>query len=224
MPLRIIAIPDMHAPFHSRSGLRQLYKAAEDLAPTHVIQLGDLYDFYSFSRYPRSLNLLTPKQEIEDARNSALAFWITMKAIAPRAKRYQLLGNHDSRVEKKISSLFPEAESLINAHAMFEFKGVETMESERQELVIEDILFQHGFRSKLGDHARHNSMKTVCGHSHRGGVVYQRLGDKVIWELNAGHLVDETRKPFMYTPQRLMATWTMGFGIIDQYGPRFVAL
>lgn len=223
MGYRILVAPDIHFPFHSRIGLRKFYTLADKLAPTHIIQLGDLIDAYSFSRHPKSYNLMTPAQEIEQARSEALGFWATLKRLAPRAKCHQLLGNHDERIDKKIAQLFPEAESLIDSSKMFSFKGVITQPSERDELIIEDLCFMHGFRSKLGDHARHNSISTICGHSHRGGCVTMKLGQKTIFELNCGHLADATAKALSYTKQRLISNWTLGCGFIDELGPRFIA-
>lgn len=222
MSYRILVAPDIHFPFHSRNGLKQFYSLASKLAPTHILQLGDLIDAYSLGRWPRSYNEMTPKQELESAREESLSFWATVKSLAPRSKCHQLIGNHDERLTKKLYALFPEAESLIDPGALFSFKGVKTQDSERDELIIENICFMHGFRSKLGDHARANSMNTVCGHSHRGGVSYFRLGPKTLWELNAGHLADETSRPLSYTKQRQLSHWTLGCGFIDHLGPRFI--
>lgn len=224
MKLRILIAGDIHFPFASRAGLRRFYEIAKSLSPTHIIQIGDLVDFYSFSRFPRSLNLMTPRQELEQARSDALQFWLTLKAIAPKAKKYQLIGNHDARLDKKLISTFPEAEGLISAANIFDFPKVTTQRSERDEIIIENILFMHGFRSRLGDHAKHNSMRTVTGHSHRGGTVFLRHGDDTIWELNAGYLADESSPALSYTRQRLISNWTLGCGIIDELGPRFVPI
>lgn len=224
MKQRILAIPDCHHPYASRVGMRKLYEIAKAFDPTIIVQLGDLFDCYSFSRFPRTLSTSSPKQEMEQAYADANAMWLTLKTIAPKAKKYQLKGNHDERIIKKILAQLPEIESLIPWEDIFGFKGVQTIEKERDELIIEDIIFHHGYRSKLGDHARHNGMSTVVGHSHRGGVVFLRLGDRVIWELNGGHLADESAGALSYTRQRLVSTWTMGVGLIDHLGPRFVPI
>lgn len=222
MKARILIAGDTHFPWASRRGMRQFYDLAKAIDPTHIIQIGDLYDFYSFSRFPRSLNICTPKQEIEMGRSDAMQFWLTLKAIAPKAKKHQLIGNHDERVNKQIMAMFPEAESLISPWTMFEFKNVQTQEGERDELIIEDICFMHGFRSKLGDHAIHNGMSTVCGHSHLGGCVFFRRGDRTLFELNCGYLGDAGARALSYTKQRQFARWTLGAGVVDQFGPRFI--
>lgn len=221
--LRILVAGDCHWPFISRRAIKKFYDLAKSVEPTHIVQIGDLYDFYSFSRFPRNVNLFTPKQEIEQARSDAMHFWLNLRAIAPKAKKYQLIGNHDERLVKQAAALFPEAGSIIDPSGLFDFKGVQTQRGERDEVIIEDICFMHGFRSKLGDHAIHNGMSTVCGHSHVGGCVFFRRGDRVIYELNSGFLGDERTPVFSYTKQRQFARWTLGAGVIDEFGPRFIS-
>lgn len=177
---------------------------------------------WSFSSFPRSGNYITPKDEIEHGRALLECMWADLQKVAPRAKCFNLLGNHDSRIVKRVLASLPEVESLLDLRSIFHFKGVETSKAERDELIISDVLFQHGFRTKLGDHCRANAMKTVCGHSHQGGVVYQRLGKKIIWELNCGYLADPESEALSYTRQRRISNWTLGIGIIDHLGPRFV--
>lgn len=222
MKHRILAIGDTHFPFASKAAVNRVVEISKYLNPSVIIQLGDLFDMLSFSRHPRSHNLITPQQEIEDGYSHAVRFWHLLKKNAPKAKCFQLLGNHDERPKKLVINVAPSMEHLMTIRNLYDFRGVETMGSEREELIIEDILFMHGFRSKLGDHARHNRMKTVCGHSHLGGVIYERLGKKIIWECNAGFLGDEETQPMSYTKQRKIARWTQGCAYIDALGPRFI--
>lgn len=67
----VVALPDTHFPFHSERWLRLALELVGDLKPGVVIQLGDLYDLLSFSKYPRSFNVLTPRDEIDEARKCA---------------------------------------------------------------------------------------------------------------------------------------------------------
>lgn len=157
------------------------------------------------------------------ARKMAEDFWIEIKDAAPSAKLKQLKGNHDERPSKQLIEKAPEYDFLLkHIDELFSFGGVWTQKSERDELIMGNILFQHGFRSKLGDHCKHNKMNTVCGHTHKGGVHFERLGKEVIWELNAGYLGDPESLPLSYTKQRKISKWTKGLGIIDKDGPRFI--
>lgn len=224
MSHKILAIPDTHHPWADLRALNAVYEICQKFKPTIIVQVGDLYDFFSFSRFPRSLNVISPKDEISRGRCAAETMWRNLQRASPKADCYQLMGNHCDRPIKKLISTFPEAETLMRTSELFQFPDVKSQRSERDDLIIGDILIQHGFRSKLGDHATHNHMKTICGHSHLGGVVYQRLGKKIIWELNCGFLAKEQSAPLSYTRQRQISKWTLGVGLVDELGPRFIPL
>lgn len=221
MSKSILVVGDAHFPFANTGSLRRIAELATQLKPHIIVQIGDLLDLFSFSKFPRSLNVMTPKKELELGQKMAYQMWENLRRASPRSKYFQLLGNHDERPIKRLLEKTPELESLLNIKAIYEFPHVETMHSERDELIIGDILFMHGFR-KHGDHVKHNGMNTVCGHSHRGGVVYQRLGNKTLWELNAGYVALEDSVPLGYTKQRRISTWTQGVAVIDALGPRFI--
>lgn len=218
----ILCIGDLHFPWVDKVALRKLLKSID--RPKVVVQLGDLYDMYSHSKYPRTHNLFTPKDELIKAREMAEEFWAEIRVRTPRAERYQLMGNHDIRPFKRMIEKYPEFEHQIDINHLWEFDRVKTMRSDREELIIDDMVFIHGYRARLGDHARFNHMKTVCGHTHRGGVHFINLKNKIIWELNCGHLADKNAVPLSYTKQRQFSNWTLGYGIIDAYGPRFIPL
>ncbi len=212
----------MHYPYAHGPSIKKFLKLVEELKPDVVTQIGDSLDLFSFSRFPRSFNHLTPKEELEDGLGMIADFWERVKKLSPKSKCIQLLGNHDERLNKSVLVSLPAAESLLNVKTLLTFPKVETISSEREEVIIDDIMLMHGYRSKLGDHAWHNGMKTICGHSHQGGVVFHRLGDKVIWELNAGFLADAESHALSYTRQKRISKWTLGCGYVDELGPRFI--
>ncbi len=127
--------------------------------------------------------------------------------------------NHGfKRAEEKL----PEAQDIIKKSLLelYRFKGVTTIEDDRKELIIDGVVYMHGYRSKLGDHTRYNNRSTVVGHSHVGGVVFCQYDKGILFELNAGFLADETAEPLRYRPQTI-SRWTLGYGLIDEKGPRF---
>lgn len=223
----ILVIGDVHAPFVHKPSVSKLLKFIEDMPekPTHIVQVGDLYDFYSFSRFPHNPDIISPKDEVLEGRQCAEEIWKAMKARSPKAQCYQILGNHCRRPFKRLQEVLPEFQSIFNIDELWKFPGVNTLFDPREELLINDIVFIHGHRSKLGDHSAYTGKKTVVGHSHRGGVVYQaKFGHKeLIWELNVGYLADPTHEALKYSPQKF-THWTHGIGLIDRYGPRFIPL
>jgi DNA repair exonuclease SbcCD nuclease subunit len=217
--MKILTLGDTHFPFHHKKALDWVYRLADKLKPDTVVQVGDLFDQFAFSRYAKVLKM-DPEKELSLARSAAEKMWSHFKGLSC----FQLQGNHDDRIFKKALSDSPELASLVgkSLRELYTFPGVSTVHDGRQELMLGGILLQHGHRSKLGDHARYNQRSTICGHSHTGGVVYLRNLRGVFWELNAGFLGDVKSPAFGYHAQKRMHTTTLGVGLVDKHGPRFI--
>lgn len=221
----ILIIGDAHFPFVHKPTLEKIITFAQTHQPKHIVQIGDLYDLYSHSKFPRSLNIYTPDQELDLGRGEAEAMWKRLLDACPDAKCYQIMGNHDVRPMKRVIEAAPALESIIRRglKPYFEFTGVQTIDDYREILSIQGIGFHHGYLSQLGGHRDFNQRNMVVGHTHKGGTVFRALADRTIWELNVGFIGDETSKVMGYTPTKTTG-WTLGNGWIDQYGPRFIPL
>lgn len=237
----IVTIPDLHFPFVSVDALTQFYCKLEMIKDRvqYVVQMGDLFDMLAQSKFPRSINYFSPDEEIRLARTMAAEMWAKIRSICPKAKCVQILGNHDKRPVLRALESLPFAETAIKewTENLFVFDGVFTVMDTREVLLIGDVCFHHGFLSKLGDHRDSFMMNTVVGHTHRGGTVFRNVRqaiysdkmevinviEKQIWELNAGLMGNPFSKALGYTPTKVN-NWTIGFGIIDLDGPRFVPL
>lgn len=221
--MRIVVWGDTHFPFHDRRCITRGLQIVKSVSPTHIVQIGDLYDMFGFSKFPSRLKM-TPADELVEARIAAEDFWKLNQKYSPKAECHQIFGNHDVRPLKRMVEKCPELCDQLDMNHLWEFPGVITHKDPREEVEICEILFMHGYRSKLGDHAKHNMRSTVVGHSHRGGTFYFPIyGGKIIWELNAGYCGDPMSDALKYTPQKYQH-WTPGIGYIDQFGPRFIAL
>lgn len=223
---KTLFIPDTHFPFGHKKTLQFIYDFAKEHQPEIIVQVGDLYDMYSHTKFPRSHNVFMPKEEQQLARAQAEEMWRLLKDICADAKCYQLLGNHDVRPLKRVLEAYPEAEDWIKRMVgeMMSFENVETVLDPRDELMLPgDVMVIHGYKSKLGEHRDHALYSAVCGHQHVGGVVYRQLRGRTLWELNCGLAGDPEAKGLSYTPQKL-TRWTLGFGWLDKYGPRFIPL
>ena len=221
----ILVIGDTHFPFVNKDCLESIYKFNKKMQPDFIVQVGDLYDLYAHSKFPRSQNIYKPEEEEREGRIGAAKMWEQLKKDNPKAKCFQLWGNHDLRPAKRVLESLPAMEHVVKRYykELMSFDGVTTIEDYRQELIIDGIVFHHGYRSQLGSHRDHVLRNFVCGHSHKGGVVYKRLRDEVIWELNAGFVGDADSKVLAYTAQKIHDQ-TLGWGFIDEYGPRFVSM
>lgn len=226
-PKKIMVMGDTHFPFQCDSTLTAFFQRMDEFKPDVVIQIGDLYDMLAHSKFPRSLNQYNPKQEMDMGRSCAEQFWRATKSIVPNAQCFQILGNHCVRPMKRIIESYPEGENFVAPafREFFRFDGVETIHDIRQELIIDGIVFIHGYMSSLGQHRDFNLMNVVAGHSHQAGVVYRNTPRGILFEANAGYAGDPTSKALGYTPQRL-TRWTKSFleieKIFDVWQPRVI--
>jgi predicted phosphodiesterase len=222
---RIAVVGDTHHPWASWSCLNQAAKIIKKESPDIIVQMGDAYDFYSWTRWAKDLNLMTPEEEIQKGRRDFERMWSMLLGSVPHcSEAYQLLGNHDDRVLKQVADKYGEVTAWfdhLDFRKHWRFEGVTLQESSKEELVLHDIVFQHG-HAKEGSHFRHNLMNTVVGHLHRGYTIFDRIRGGVIWELNAGSMIDKTSKVFDYVPGRKFSRYTNGLGFIDEMGPRFI--
>jgi len=222
---RCLFIPDVHFPFGHQPTLEKIYRFAEKEQPDVIVQLGDLYDAYSHAKFAKSVNVFTPRDEQRAARMMAETMWKEVKAVAPKARCVQILGNHDLRPLKRILESFPSAEDWVEKmlHEAMSFEGVETVFDIREELRLPgDVACVHGFRSKIGEHRDSMMYNVVAGHLHVGGCLFRQIQGRVLWELNCGLAGDPESKGMSYTPSRI-TNWTLGWGWLDEYGPRFIA-
>lgn len=221
---KILVLGDIHFPYQHTKAVREALYAVKHEKPTHIVQIGDLYDQYSFSRFTRK-NITSPEEEVKKGRESALTMWSTVNRFSPGSKKYQILGNHDIRLIKRVQERLPEAQDIIKRSVMelYNFKGVTTIEDDRSVLKIGNVAFHHGYLSQLGAHRDYFMSSTVVGHSHTGGVSYRQIHRETLWELNVGYLADQTSEPLRYNPTKV-SKWTLGFGLIDRQGPRFIPL
>lgn len=230
---KVLILGDTHFPWINVEALSAIYQYIErNTDISTVIQLGDLYDMYSWAKFPRSHLLFNPEEEISVGRKMAEEMWATIQRMLPHARCVQILGNHDIRPIKKCLELAPELEPFLQFKQFFSFEKVELIDDPRQPFELDGVFYMHGHLSGLGTHARKYLRSVVCGHTHRGGVVTIPMGvngsdgsesPRTIFECNAGYLGDPKSRPMGYTPTKINE-WTPGFAVIDEWGPRFIPL
>lgn len=220
---KTVILGDVHAPFTRVDLLKKVIDFIREFKPARVIQVGDLYDMLSHGKFPRSMNIYTPGQEMNEGRKVVEKMWADIRKAVPGVECHQILGNHDTRPMKRILEAYPEAELFMDFSRWFQFEGVTTHFDTRQELVLDGIAYIHGYRSKLGEHMEFMRRPVVCGHSHRAGLFFKNYGDATLFEMNAGYLGDPESKALSYTPQK-HTHWTHAFSVIDEHGPRVITL
>jgi hypothetical protein len=82
-----VVLGDVHYPFASGAAMKWALAYIAEHKPRHVVQVGDLYDRYSQSRFPRLHSVITPADELSQGREQAEAMWQAVRARSPRSAR-----------------------------------------------------------------------------------------------------------------------------------------
>ncbi len=202
--------PDIHAPYHHEGAVATALAAAKVLQPDGHVILGDTWDCWLVSEYPKIWEGERRHATIvEELRASEPV----IKAIArlPGWKRFTQ-GNHEFRFERYVSTrpelegLVPYAKDLIPD--TWEYTGY------KQSTRVGKMHFSHDFgrhgiqagRQGLQDLARH-----ICfGHTHKLDVTY--VGNHTA--LNCGWLGDPERVDYIHR-DRARREYQHGFGVVD---------
>lgn len=226
---KIAVMGDMHEPFGHTGVKTAFIEFCAEHQPEYIVQVGDPVDFFAHSKFPASRNILKPKEEEDLAKRNLTEFWAALNEKCPTAKKIMLLGNHSIRPLKRVLETVPSIEHWAEKYLQefLTFPNVQTIMDTREEFTIGDIAFIHGHLSQLGQHRDLLLTNVVCGHTHRGGVVFRSLMHRgatqgeIVFELNAGLAADLEAKAMSYTSTKSTG-WTLGWGYIDSYGPRFI--
>lgn len=220
---RTVCIPDLHFPWVDMNALTALYTYIELLKPERVIQLGDIYDMFSFAKFPKSKMIIKVDDEVGTSRMMAEDMWKTIRTLVPDAELIQICGNHDIRPMKRILETdCPELEAFFNFKSLFEFPGVTTFHDPREVVAFDGITYTHG-HLKHGTHRGVFKSHVVHGHTHGGAITSGNCGGRYLFELDCGYMGNPNAPCFTYMPKKIN-NWQVGFGYISEHGPIFIPL
>lgn len=218
---RVLSIGDVHAPWGCPETASLVVALAEQIKPTHIVQVGDARDMFAIgNRHPHTRLTYNPKEELDKGTEFLSWFWSSLRKAAPQAECFQLLGNHDSRPLKRVLESAPDLEILLDLSRFYRFDGVTLVEDVREVLKIGDTAYIHGHR-KHGDHIRDLGCNVVHGHTHGAGIVYKKIEGKLLWEMDVATCALGDSVAMSYMPLKL-DKMIQGVGFEDDYGPRFI--
>lgn len=210
----VIAVPDLHAPYHHVRAWNLMLEVIDDSKPKHTVHLGDFADNRPFSRHKKRFGeeKNPPKQDMQSvAREAGRLF------KASRGHLTMLLGNHDGWYLNYVAEFAPQLEDFVKSPG------------ENYGLRSEPLPYQRTFRiGKVGyvhdlGHAGVNAVRAtlqtaghnvVFGHAHRGGVGYagNDAGEQH-FGMCCGCLCD--RDKITYMPRSATKDWQLGFGDVE---------
>lgn len=93
---------DTHVPFHDPQAVKIVQAVAKDATPDVLLNVGDLVDCWSISRFDKDP---TRKDSLQDNIDESRNHLHEMAQVAPKARRVLLEGNHENRLGRLICSL-----------------------------------------------------------------------------------------------------------------------
>jgi len=78
---KFLILGDCHAPFVNTKVLQAFFDCLKSEHFDVLVQIGDIYDLYSQSRFAKSMDLCTPAEELKEAREWAENFWRNVKNV-----------------------------------------------------------------------------------------------------------------------------------------------
>lgn len=192
---RILVIPDLQAPFQHKDALDFLDNIAQTIDPTLIVSIGDEVDQHALSRYPHNPDGHSAGREYD------LASKFMQKLYARYPAALACYSNHSDRIFRKA---FEAGIPRAYLKSINEFMGAPSSWQWRAEWTVHDIVFTHGDSAKGNQPhkllAQSNLCSTVIGHHHSSpGTAFIANGNKAIFGMNVGCLIDIDAYAFHYT-------------------------
>jgi predicted phosphodiesterase len=217
-------ISDMHIPFHDPEVWAAKLAIIKRLRPDVVVIIGDLFDFYAASSFPKNPQR---KFRVIDEVNEGLPLLDQLEELrVPNV--FYLEGNHEERLGRAVVSMAPQLHGMVKTLpeiARVAERGWHWVPYKRS-ISIGKMRFSHDF-TRCGVNAARQSLLDVgksitFGHTHRLGVAYQgTIEDGSHVALNVGHGSDLKQVDYMHR-DRALRDWQHGCGIIDEDERGFV--
>lgn len=217
--LTVLAIPDLHAPFHHKDAYKFLASVKAKYKPDEVVNLGDLEDWHSISMHDHDPDGLSPGEELKALR----------LAIKPLFKLFPNMkictSNHGALPLRRAFKFGLPSELIKSYRDIIEApKGWQIAENWE----VDGVIYEHGeaFAGQQGaiKSANANMQSTVIGHIHAfAGIQYSANQKHLIFGFNVGCLIDKNKYAFAYG-KKIKAKPILGCGIIKNGVPTFIPL
>lgn len=211
--VRLIGIPDIHAPYQHDDRLDQVIGDCKNA--DHIVLLGDVLDAYPFmSHLKNPARKHSIYEEIEVARD----ILSRIRGKARRASIDFIEGNHEDRLRRYIWQKAPElCDVMPSIPDLLRLEELGIRHHPQSGFVAYGARFKHGqrVRPKSGQSARSEMMRHrvsgFSGHTHRMGQAMETDAEGRTtewWE--CGHLLDESKAEYVTNPD-----WQAGYVVVE---------
>lgn len=199
---------------------RAFIKACGFLKPDLVVMNGDVFDGAKISRHPAGMWSQEARPNVKQELEACHAFLDEVYKASTAAAHYWTFGNHDSRLEARLTALVPEYEGVQGFALKDHFPEWKMCMS----LWVNDCVIKH--RWHHGVHAVYNNtMKggksVVTGHLHSLKVTPWTDWNGTRYGVDTGTLSDPDGIQFDYTEDNAK-NWRAGFAVLTFHEGRLL--
>lgn len=217
--VKVLAIPDLHIPFHHRDALDFLVALAKKQKPDVVVCLGDELDQHAISDHDHDPDGMSPGDELRAALAAIKPFYQAFPDVKV------CVSNHGARPYRRAFQCGIPRAYLRDYH---DFMGAPPGWRWEDRHDVDGVAYQHGegVSGPLGalKIAVANGCPTVIGHLHGdAGVQFWANSSQLLWGLNAGWLGDRKAYAAAYAKHSLKRG-ILGCGIVNRGVPTFIPM
>lgn len=215
--IQVIAVPDVHRPFHDPRAWELALQIIEGERPEYVVQMGDLGDFYAVMRHGKKFGRAQAfADELDDVR-AGVRELVTATQYKGLRSRVWLQGNHEESFERYVAEHAPQIESFVKpGRELLELPVDDVWVPYRREWSVGSVIFAHdmghaGVHSVMAN-LRADGRKTVTAHTHRAGIAWGAASHvrEGHWTMSCGWLGDREQITYLHPSQ--MRDWRLGIG------------
>lgn len=213
----ILIMPDTHAPYHSEAALSVFLNVAKAIKPDALVILGDLFDCYSVSRFPKDPSR---KARLRDELADGMSVPDRIEALGIPSV-YFLEGNHELRLKALVCNDAPALDGMVSIQDELRVKerGWHWV-NYKKSLQLGRMRYSHDF-GRHGVNAGRQGLLDVganiaFGHTHKLGTWYQgTIADGAHVAINCGWLGDVEMVDYRHA-DIARREYQLGFGLVDE--------
>lgn len=215
----VLAIPDLHIPFHHKDAFAFLIAVKRKYKPQVVVNMGDLEDWHSISMHDHDPDGFSAGAELEQLRKQIKPLF----ALFPKMKI--CTSNHGSLPFRRAFK-FGLPSELIKSYRDILQAPKDWVWADSWE--VDGVMYEHGdpFSGQNGalKSAEQNMQSTVIGHIHSfAGIQYSANSRHLIFGFNTGCLIDKDQYAFAYA-KKIKRKPILGVGLIVDGVPVFLPM
>lgn len=210
----VLIVPDAHRPYHDERAWQLMLKVGKAIKPHHLIDIGDLADFYSVSSHSKDPQRVLQLADELEGVNQGLD---ELDALGAKNKKF-IAGNHCDRLTRYLQDKAPELFKTVTIPKLLklEERGWDYTPY-KSDTKVGKVNFTHDV-GVAGRNATFKALDTyqhsvVTGHTHRMQYIVEgnATGE---YKLSAmfGWLGDRTKIDYMHRAL-VYKNWALGFGV-----------